>query len=213
MRISVIMPVNLGYYDVIENGQVVIKSASDPEHKFRRAINSFIIQSFKDAELIIVVDGCWIAANIYLTGYSQIPNIRYKWLDKQVQYAGIVRQTGIEMATGEIICYLDHDDMFGRNHLSIINENFDLEKYDWVYYDDFIVYPDDTVFLRDVQQEVCKIGTSSIAHKKNLEVKWGDGYGHDWHLVNTYLIPNHKCIKIPTPQYYVCHCSNTNVIY
>jgi len=206
MRISVIMPVNLGYYELIEGGQAVIISAPESEAKFKRAVNSFINQSFKDAELIIISDGCVKAEMIYLNHYTHIPSIHFKRIDKQAFFGGIVRQTGIEMATGEIICYLDHDDMFGQEHLAIINKNFNTKKYEWIYYDDYVI-ADREIILREVQPIICMIGTSSIAHRKNLEIKWGDGYGHDWDLVRTYLMPRIGC-KIPTPQYYVCHRSN-----
>jgi glycosyltransferase involved in cell wall biosynthesis len=212
MRISVIMPVNLSPYASIPETieQSVINSASDPETKFMRAVDSFINQTFKDAELIIVADGCRIAERIYLEYYRHLSYIRFKYIDKQTLYSGVVRQTGIEMAVGEIICYLDHDDMFGKEHLAIINENFDTEKYDWIYYDDFIINPDGTIIIREVHQEVCYIGTSSISHKRNVNVVWGNKYGHDWYMIEKYLLPLSKNIKISTPQYYVCHYTNFN---
>ena len=119
MKISVIMAVNLGYYDV-----GFTHSASDPEERFINAVDSFINQKFKDAELIIVSDGCRKAENLYWSNYSYNPSIKYKYLDKQATFSGVPRNVGLSMADGEIICYLDHDDAFGPNHLQIINDNF-----------------------------------------------------------------------------------------
>ncbi len=210
MRISVIMAVNLSPYQLVENGQVVITSAPDSEFKFTRAVNSFINQSFKDAELIIVGDGCRIAEALYQRYYTHIPNIRFILIPKQVPWGGAVRQTGISLAKGKIICYLDHDDMFGKEHLKIINKGFDLRKYDWVYYDDYIIYSNEFVSnvieTREVWKEATHIGTSSISHKKTVQLIWGDGYGHDWFMIEKYLLSK-KSMKIPTPQYYVGHSS------
>lgn len=205
------MPVNLNPYASIPetNDQIVINSAPDPEIKFMRAVDSFINQTFKDAELIIVSDGNKRAEEIYLEYYKHLPSIRFKYIEKQVLYSGIVRQTGIELAKGEIICYLDHDDMFGKNHLKIINDNFDTGKYEWIYYDDFIINGEE-VQPREVQPAMCMIGTSSIAHRKNVKVIWGDKYGHDWYMIEKYLLPLPENTKIPTPEYYVCHYSNLN---
>jgi glycosyltransferase involved in cell wall biosynthesis len=213
MKISVIMPVCLSSYASIPetDEQIVISSAPDPEIKFIRAVKSFINQSFKDAELIIISDGDRRAEEIYIPYWRHISSIRFKYIDKQALYSGVIRQTGIEMATGKIICYLDHDDMFGKDHLQIINDNFDLKKYDWVYYDDYVVTGEEIV-LREVQPFICMIGTSSIAHKKNTKVVWGDKYGHDWYMIQKYLLPLPKNMKIPTPQYYVCHYSDMNLI-
>ena len=212
MRISVIMPVHLSHYQSIPETeeQFVITCAPDPEYKFTRAVNSFILQSFKDCELIIISDGCRIAEGIYKKYYTPYRNIRFKYIDKQPLYGGAVRQTGINMAKGEIICYLDHDDMFGNDHLQIISDNFDTKKYDWVYYDDYEANGD-VVLVREVLPEATKIGTSSISHKRSLKIKWGDKYGHDWLMIKNYLLPNKKCTKITIPLYYVSHHSNINV--
>jgi glycosyltransferase involved in cell wall biosynthesis len=211
MKISVIMPVCLAPYQSVPetSDQFIITSASEPEMKFIRAVKSFINQTFKDAELIIISDGDRRAEEIYIPYWSHLPNIRFKYIEKQILYSGIVRQTGIKMAKGEIICYLDHDDMFGKDHLQIINDNFDTRKYDWVYYDDYIINGTE-ISLRDVQKEICKIGTSSIAHRRNVKLVWGNNYGHDWHMIEKYLIPLPRHVKIPIPQYYVCHNSNIN---
>ena len=196
MRFSVIMPAYLTSYP---------NSATNLPYKFMRSVNSFLDQEFKDAELIIISDGCNISKSIYDVYYKNIESIRFKKIQKQGLYCGIVRQTGINMAHGDIICYLDADDLLGKKHLSIINEYFDTDKYDWAFYDDRVIM--DTSFnysTRNVSLSYACIGTSTITHKKSLGVVWGDGYGHDWRLIENYLL-SHPGIKIPTPEYFVCH--------
>lgn len=208
MRISVIMPVYLGEYTTWGDNQ----GASNPIEKFVRAVNSFLAQSFKDAELIIISDGCKDAEDIYQLNWKQTPSIRFKALDKQSDFSGVVRQTGIEMAQGEIICYLDHDDKFGENHLQVISDNFDTSKYDWVYYDDYTVHNTEFTDLRKRDNIIAlgRIGTSSIAHKRSLNVVWGNGYGHDFKLIEDYLL-HYQVHKIPAPQYYCAHVPGTDI--
>lgn len=203
MRMSVIMPVYLGKYEFL-----IHRSASDPENKFRRAINSFLQQTFDDAELIIVSDGCDASKAIYLSEFSDEHQIRFTQIPKQPLYGGMTRQTGVDMAIGDIICYLDHDDMFGNNHLRIINDNFDTDMYAWVYYDDYLVRNADhsKIDTRTVVPMRNWMGTSSIAHRRDIGVVWGDGNTHDFDMIEKYLL-HLKYTKIPTPQYYVCHCS------
>jgi len=207
MKFSVIMPVNLSNYQFGS-----FKCASNPEDKFMRAVNSFINQSFQNAELIIVSDGCKISEEIYIKNYVNVPNIYFKYIKKQELFSGIVRQTGIDMASGTIICYLDHDDMFGKEHLAIINKNFDTEKYDWIYYNDLLVKNIEHTLIEERNVSVAQnsIGTSSIAHKRNINVLWKTGYGHDWQMIETNLLKR-TSIKIITPQYYVCHCAGYNM--
>lgn len=206
MRFSVIMPVNLNGYEV-----GAFKSASSPECKFVRAVNSFLFQSFQDAELIIISDGCDKAENIYRHNYKTFDSIKFMRIEKQLPFSGTVRQAGLDVAKGDIQCYLDHDDMFGKNHLQIINYSF-TDDVDWVYYNDYLVLNKDHSLLeeRTVKVEQNHIGTSAIAHRKTCDVVWGDGYGHDMDMIKKYLIllPH---AKIPTPEYYVCHCSGLNI--
>lgn len=208
MRFSVIMPVYLESYQTSS-----IKSASNPEYKFVRAVDSFLKQSFTDAELIIVADGCKKARLLYLKKFiNGCYNIRFKYIDKQPMFSGVVRQTGIEMAKGDVICYLDSDDYFGRLHLEIINSNFDTDLFSWVYYDDILIKSEDLTVteVRNVRPVHASIGTSSIAHKRSLNVQWGDGYGHDIRMIEKYLFP-HPYSKIKMPQYCVCHCAGKNM--
>jgi len=196
MRISVILPVYLGPYPFC---------APNPWDKFKRAVQSFINQEFKDAELLIISDNCGDSERIYQAYFANIQSIHFRRIEKQPLFGGLVRQTGVSMASGEIICYLDHDDFFGPKHLQIINDNFDTAQYDWVYYDDYLVVdPSFNCLIRNTVPVACEIGTSSIAHKRELNVTWKDCYGHDWALISEHLIGK-PGIKIPIPQYYVCH--------
>lgn len=198
MKISVIMPVTLTPYPA---------GASNLEYKFRRAIGTYLEQEFKDSELIIISDGCDKAERIYLDNYLN-STVRFRKIAKQVPFSGKVRQTGIEIARGEVICYLDADDIFGKKHLQTIHDNFDTDKYDWIYYDDYVIMDANFNYsTRCTSIAYARIGTSSIAHKKDIHVIWGDGYAHDWRLIETYLV-NRPCMKITTPQYYVCHTPN-----
>jgi glycosyltransferase involved in cell wall biosynthesis len=203
MRISVIMPVYLGGYQFD-----VHHSASNPEDKFIRAVDSFLNQTLKDSELIIVADGCDKAKDIWEQYYRHAGRIIFKWIHKQVLFSGKVRQAGIDMAIGEIVCYLDHDDMLGSNHLQIISDNFDTDKFDWVYYDDYLIRnaSHSIIDTRNVLPKRNSMGTSSICHKSSIPVVWGDGNTHDFDMIEKYLL-HLRYTKIKTPEYYVCHCS------
>ena len=202
MRISVIMPVNLKPYGVNT------RSASNPGYKFQRAIQSYLNQTFKDSQLIIVSDGCQEANDIYENNYIHISSIKFKYIDKQVLFSGVPRHEGIEMATGNIICYLDHDDIIGKNHLQIISDNFDIENYEWIYYNDYLVLGKNkktfNIGERDVIVQLNYIGTCSVAHRRDIPVIWGDGYGHDWYMIESSLLKL-RHTKIANPEYYVCH--------
>lgn len=207
MKISVIMPSYLHEYQTGPH-----KSASNREFKFRRAVDSFLTQSHEDSELIIVSDGCEITNRIVEEEYSsQIYSgaIILEKMEKQEQFSGRVRARGVELATGDLICYLDTDDIFGIDHLKTIDIYYE-QNSDWCYYDDYL-YDGDKKTVREVKPEHCKIGTSSFCHKSSAPVLWKDGYGHDWKTISEMLALKHS--KINTPEYLVCHLSAINLDY
>jgi len=130
MRFSVIMPVYLGDYPT---------RGANPEYKFKRAVDTYLLQEFKDSELIIISDGCEKAKGIWAEHFADNNKIKFEMISKQELFSGKVRQQGMEIAEGELICYLDADDIFGVKHLQIISDNFDTTAVDWVYYNDYIV--------------------------------------------------------------------------
>jgi len=208
MKISVIMSSFLYPYP---------GAASNREQKFIRAVKSFLKQTHKDKELIIVSDGCNITNHLYEENFKQYDNIKLIRLPKQPLYSGNMRNVAFDMADGEIITYLDSDDAFGNKHLETINNQFDIDKYDWIYYDDYMVL--DKAFskfhVRKVETRYGSIGTSSISHKnpkilKNGKyLKWTDGYGHDFIFVFKLNAMTNNFKKINNmPQYIVCHYRN-----
>jgi len=171
-----------------------MQGSKNRDKKLIRAVNSFLKQTHEDKELIIVSDGCDITNRIYDENWKTNPIIKLFPSPKQVMYSGGIRNIGCKMATGDIITYLDNDDVLGKNHLSEILNKFDTDKYGWVYYDDLMVLPE-TKFTkfqkRMVEPRFGSIGTSSISHvnfytnpkyKGTVIPEWNNlnGYGHDF---------------------------------
>lgn len=114
IKISIIMQVNLKTYP---------GSRSDADRKFTRAVDSFKNQIYKNAELIIVSDGCTRAHQLYNRTYLKENNIKFIYLDRnetpqmyqdmgegKKYFRGFARGLGSHMATGTIVTYMDSDD-------------------------------------------------------------------------------------------------------
>jgi glycosyltransferase involved in cell wall biosynthesis len=184
------------------------------DQKFKRAVNSFQKQNHEDKELIIVADGCEKTMQIYNESFSKESNIKFIPIPKQPLYSGIMRNIAYEAAVGEIITYLDADDVIGKNHLTSIHDQFDINSHDWVYYDDYMTLDKDfqKLHIRPVEPRYGSIGTSSISHKhpaimKNGQwLRWRDGYGHDFCFVMKLASLGTKFKKLEKmPEYIVCH--------
>lgn len=205
-KISIIMQSYLGQY----NG-----SRTNAIEKFNRAVESFIEQVYKNCELIIVADGCINTFNTYLAKYQKYPNIKIAFVDKKgapnmydsvtdedKYYRGMPRQVGLEMATGEIITYMDSDDYlmpkFTLNIVSAFNVN---PNADWFinrsWYDNIEAdWEKETVFDSYNRNDAIRIeGLPSkwvptklkekmiilspwlLTHKKTCKTKWMDSIG------------------------------------
>lgn len=191
-------------------------AATNRDKKFVRAVNSFKKQTYQNKELIIVSDGCSLTVELYNKFFKNDSNIKLIRIPKQELYSGGMRNAALEIADGDIISYLDTDDVLGANHLQIIVDGFDLDRWDLVYYDDLMVL--DSTFKkfyhRIVEPRWASIGTSSISHKnlKNVINLWSSGYGHDWLTMFKLVSMGVKYKKLDkTSEYLVCHYQNCDL--
>jgi glycosyltransferase involved in cell wall biosynthesis len=205
-KVSVIMASYLGEYP---------GAATNRDKKFIRAVNSFKKQTYDNKELIIVSDGCQITVELYNKFFASNQNIKLIQIPKQPLYSGDMRNIAFQLASGEIISYLDSDDVLGANHLKIIVEQFDLDNYDFVYYDDLMTI--DATFKnfhhRIVEPRWASIGTSSISHKNLPELRnsWSTQYGHDFIFVIKLASLGLRYKKLEKmPQYIVAHYQNAD---
>lgn len=183
-------------------------SATNRDKKFIRAVNSFKKQKYQNKELIIVSDGCPITIELYNRYFSTEDNIKLLQIPKQALYSGEMRNVAFDVADGEIISYLDSDDILGPNHLQIIVEQFNTDEYDWVFYNDYMVIDKSfkRLHLRIVEPRWASIGTSSISHKNIKGIKWTKGYGHDFIFMFKLASMGLKFKKLENiPEYLVCH--------
>jgi len=206
MRFSIIMPCTLTPYK---------NCASNLEGKLIRAVESVLKQSFTDWELVIVADGCKRTKEVIMPYFMEyLPKIRLIEIPKQKIWSGLVRNSGIFKAEGDLITFLDVDDFFGENHLQIINDN--IGKYDWVYYD-HLTYNNQAKDFIPYNTNIDKMGmcgTSSVTYKRSMDVYWrDDSYKHDWVFICDLKRVSQNYAKIQQTEYTVCHVPNNNPKY
>jgi glycosyltransferase involved in cell wall biosynthesis len=206
MKVSVIMASYLQHYP---------GCAKNSDKKFIRAVNSFKKQTYTNSELIIVSDGCQLTNAIYEQYFANDENIKLIRANKYPTYGGL-RQEGLKIATGEIILYVDADDMIGKTHIETVVNQFS-QDVDMVYYDDYLVMSSDfkQLFTREVEPRWGSIGTSSIAHRNFYterydwmvtKPKWNNGYSHDFYFILELAGKGMQFKKLTkTPSYLVCH--------
>lgn len=195
-KFSVIMQSFLGDYP---------GAANNREEKLKRAIDSVIVQTFEDWEMIIVADGCEKTFDIVEKKYYENAKVHCVYIPKQEFWSGTARDIGKFEAKGDYIVYLDSDDMYGVDHLKNIVEQFG--TFDWVYYNDWVYVRNHWIERQCNIHRIGYNGTSNVCYKRELEVSWSTytGYAHD-HVFNAQLVSKYKNFgKIKTTGYYVCH--------
>lgn len=199
MKFSIIMPSLLSDYP---------GAAPNRTSKLIRAITSVTLQSYPDWELIVVSDGCDLTSFTVRSTFSHWSKVNLYQIERSELWSNNARNKGLEMAQGEWILYLDSDDQFGNRHLSKVLEGITKDD-SWVWWND-LAWMGHQFVKREVTPGVYgECGTSTIAHRRDLNLRWKEtGYGHDFHFINQ-LLPL-KGHKIEMPEYYVCHIGPFN---
>lgn len=98
---------------------IIIPTYQRPEY-LKRAISSVLDQTFKQWEVIIVVDGACEASQMVVKAYTN-DKISYIVLQDQKRQ-GYCRNIGIDQADGQYICFLDDDDYYLNDHLEHLSK-------------------------------------------------------------------------------------------
>lgn len=199
------MPSYLGNYK---------RAAKDRDTKILRAVESVILQTYEDWELLTIADGCSQTREILEKENYKDERIKGYLAPKDKLWGGMPRNIGIEKSTGDWIIYLDIDDWFGKDHIKIINEAIKQNQgFDWYYFDDIIIQKPynkkEWVKRKCWIDRVGKCGTSNLCHKREMNARWGrPTYRHDWNFVMALKMESMNCKYIPCPEYYVGHIPN-----
>lgn len=90
-----------------------------------RAIWSVLTQTFRDSGLIVVVDGSTDETRAMVETIFTDPRIRY--LRQENQGVSAARNLGTENARGEVVTFLDDDELAPPGHLDRITQHFDAD--------------------------------------------------------------------------------------
>ena len=188
MKISVIMPVYLGDFE---------GAAKNRTQKFIRAVRSFMAQTHKDKELIVIADGDPSVAKTIKNHFSGgLANGLIKIVEHKEHrgFVGAVRQSGIDVATGRVCLNLDSDDELLSHHLANVDATFDPEKYEWAYFNfyrklDELKNIEEHVIARPDLEGLC---TANVVWRKDLDATWNGCDGRqDNKSFNKQLIQKH----------------------
>jgi len=143
-----------------------------------KAIKSVLVQTYPNIELIIINDGSTDDSD------EVIKKVIRQSLGRDIRYIsrenkGVVytRNEGMELATGEFICYLDADDYFNKSYLSksykiAVEYNADVIYPNWHFVGEWLGRPDTNFpeFTPELLQlQKLHVTPASIVRKKSIK--------------------------------------------
>ena len=118
------------------------------EKYLKECVDSVINQAYKNLEIILVDDGSTDNGGKMCDEYATIDD-RIVVVHRKNGGLSAARNTGLRIATGEYVYFLDSDDYIEKNAMSDLMEIFEQEKVDVVFFDAYVFYtdcePDDNV--------------------------------------------------------------------
>lgn len=176
----------------------VIVPVYNVEKYLEECLDSILAQTFTDLEVICIDDGSTDSSGKILDDYKE-KDERVIVVHRENHGLGHARNTGIDMARGKYICFIDSDDymeadtlmkryeLAEKNNCDLVLDNMDKfdcqsgEKLDWAYTLNFNLIPEKEVFNRhdipdfimdiSIQNSNNKFCRLEMLRKNNLKFK------------------------------------------
>lgn len=145
-KFSVIIPV----YSAYDADSTPQEQRHYRAKQVQRAIKSIINQQYPHWELILVNDGCTDDTPAILDRFAKHDS-RIKVIHQENQNRAIARNTGMDAARGEWICWLDSDDEYVSHYLREIHQaSIEFPEYKIFNFGSLIYFPDHHTAIRNV---------------------------------------------------------------
>ena len=110
-------------------GLSIITVCLNSEKTIRKAIESVLVQSYKDYEFIIVDGGSSDDTLNIIKEYEPAFEGRLRWISEKDDGIYFAMNKGIELAKGEMVAFLNSDDWYEDNTFNIMMSEYKGEKY------------------------------------------------------------------------------------
>ena len=112
----------------------VIIPVYNAEKYLRRCFDSVVKQTYKDLDIIVVDDGSTDGSGAICDEYASKDN-RFHVIHQRNGGVSVARQTGLNAAKGEYLCFVDADDWVELNYAEYLYEEARKEDVDMVTFD------------------------------------------------------------------------------
>lgn len=96
------------------------------------ALRSALRSTYRDFEVVVVGDCCTDDTEVVVSRFDD-PRIRFVNLERNAGEQSVPNNSGLGLARGELIAYLNHDDLWYADHLESLVEDMDREPADLLF--------------------------------------------------------------------------------
>lgn len=203
----------------------IIVPVYNNEKYIKKCINSIIMQTYKNLELIIINDGSKDDSGIICDEFAKKDN-RIKVIHKKNEGVSIARNRGIEEVTGDYILFIDSDDWIKEDTIEILNEKIQKSDTDLLIYqifnrefnkkdvlktknkDEFLKYLRKIIIKEFINSPVNKVYNTKIIKKNKIKFAENIDIAEDL-LFNILYFSNIDSFEIINEKLYYYNHENT----
>ena len=151
-------------------------------NEIKKALDSLVLQSFKDFDVIVGDDGSTDNTSEIIDNYKSSLNVRYSWM-KNFGGPAKARNFGIDNSDSRFIAFLDSDDWWHHDKLKYSYEALE-NGFDLVYHDLYLWKSNSKLFVRKA---------------KSIQVKtpvFDDLYSSGNHIPNSSIVVRRSILKL-----------------
>jgi glycosyltransferase involved in cell wall biosynthesis len=161
---------------------VLLPTHNRPE-VLRFAIQSVLAQTLEDFELLIAGDGCTDSTAELVASFRD-PRIRWLDLPKTRNFGYATRNVALRQASGELIAYMAHDDLWLPDHLELLSSAIEKHASELAYSQLLQVSPDGVIIPRianlNDERTMARLmtleeglGITCVIHRRSCLEKYG----------------------------------------
>ena len=146
---------------MVSNKVSVVIPVYNVEKYLRECVDSVLIQSYTDLEIILVDDGATDSSGKICDEYVATDK-RVKVIHKENGGLSSARNIGLDSSTGQYVYFLDSDDYIEPNTIKVLINTIRESEADFVFFDGHIFYEDSVDirptnnYIREKRYETCK---------------------------------------------------------
>ena len=133
----------------------IIVAAYNIEDYIKRCMYSIVNQTFKDIEIIVVNDGSTDNTLNIINDFAK-NDARIKIIDKKNGGLIEARKSGLEIASGEYILFLDGDDWLHLEAIEKLYQEAKKDNFDIVLYNFYLAYDNNKLEEKSSFEEIVK---------------------------------------------------------